>query len=173
MSVARSTSGVGQPVLGFNYGYKGAPAMDMQQFMCWQQKATFNAAFYVSPPLGTYDRNRLLNISTNRWEFKPELTAAYIHGKWWERSTATCSSSAITQSSGEPLLRAESAIRARRAPQLRPAAHGLGLVRHLPEMGRQDLRRWPDPEQEPERHDSGLHTQRQHNADRCDLPDVR
>lgn len=81
-AAAKSTSGFGQPVFGFNYGYKGAPAMDPQQFVCWQQKATFNAAFYVSPPVGAYDRDKLLNVSTNRWEFKPEFTAAYRHNKW-------------------------------------------------------------------------------------------
>lgn len=81
-TVARSTSGIGQPVLGFSYGYKGAPAMTLQEFVTWRQTTTLNAAFYVSPPLGTYDRDRLLNVATNRWQFKPEFTWAHRHGKW-------------------------------------------------------------------------------------------
>lgn len=79
---ARSNSGVGQPVLGFNYGYKGAPAMTLKEFISWRQTTTLNAALYVSPPLGSYDRGRLLNVSTNRWEFKPEFTWARRYGKW-------------------------------------------------------------------------------------------
>lgn len=80
--IARSISGVGQPVLGFNYGYKGAPAMTLQEFVTWRQTTTMNAALYVSPPLGSYDQDRLLNVASNRWQIKPELTWARRYGKW-------------------------------------------------------------------------------------------
>jgi len=41
------------------------------------------ASVAVSPPNGQYEPNRLINIGTNRWAFKPELGISYNWRKQW------------------------------------------------------------------------------------------
>jgi hypothetical protein len=36
----------------------------------------------VSPPLGQYDRNKLINLGANRWAFKPEVGFSHLINKW-------------------------------------------------------------------------------------------
>jgi hypothetical protein len=36
----------------------------------------------VAPPLGQYDSDKLINLGTNRWSFKPELGVSRTYGQW-------------------------------------------------------------------------------------------
>jgi hypothetical protein len=39
-------------------------------------------SLFVTVPTGQYDPNRLINIGTNRWSFKPELGVSKALGAW-------------------------------------------------------------------------------------------
>jgi hypothetical protein len=60
----------------------GAPAMSLKEFRDYQQKTIVGASITISAPTGQYDPNRMVNIGTNRWAFKPELGLSRAVGKW-------------------------------------------------------------------------------------------
>lgn len=66
-------SGVRDPVARFAVNLKGAPAMDLKQFAKYQEKSNIGVSLTVSAPFGQYDPTKIINTSTNRWSFKPEI----------------------------------------------------------------------------------------------------
>jgi hypothetical protein len=69
----REVSGFANPRLRFSVNLYGAPALSLQEFASYKQDLIIGASLQVSPPLGQYDADKLVNIGTNRWFFKPEL----------------------------------------------------------------------------------------------------
>jgi hypothetical protein len=61
---------------------KGGPAMDLQDFLKWQQKTIIGVSFKVVAPTGQYDPTKLINFGANRWGFKPELGLSRRWGHW-------------------------------------------------------------------------------------------
>ena len=72
-SHTRDVSGVGDPRLRFSMLFYGAPALSLDEFQDHKPDIIIGGSFEVTPPLGQYDSDKLLNIGTNRWSFKPEL----------------------------------------------------------------------------------------------------
>jgi hypothetical protein len=69
----RDVSGLADPRLRFSVNLYGAPALSFQEFASYQQDLIIGASLQASIPLGQYDADKLVNIGTNRWAFKPEL----------------------------------------------------------------------------------------------------
>ena len=69
----RDVSGLADPRLRFSVNLYGAPALSFQEFASYRQDLIIGASLQVSAPLGQYDPDKLVNIGTNRWSFKPEL----------------------------------------------------------------------------------------------------
>ena len=61
------------PRLRFSVNLSGAPALSLQEFVSYRQDLIIGASGQVSVPLGQYDPDKLVNIGTHRWSFKPEL----------------------------------------------------------------------------------------------------
>ena len=60
----------------------GAPALALREFSTWKQDLIVGASLQVSPPWGQYDADRLVNIGSNRWSFKPEVGISKATGPW-------------------------------------------------------------------------------------------
>ncbi|MFN3323196.1 MAG: transporter [Bryobacteraceae bacterium] len=75
-------SGLRDPAMRFSLNLAGIPAMDLKQFAAYRQKTNLGFSMLVFAPLGQYDPNRLINIGTNRWTFRPELGLTHAVGKW-------------------------------------------------------------------------------------------
>ena len=69
----REVSGFANPRFRFSVNFYGAPALSLQEFASYKQDLILGASLQVSPPLGQYDADKLVNIGTNRWFVKPEL----------------------------------------------------------------------------------------------------
>src|SRR5262245_32143612 len=69
----REVSGFADPRLRFSVNLYGAPALSLQEFASYKQDLIIGTSLQVSAPLGQYDADKLVNIGTNRWSFKPEL----------------------------------------------------------------------------------------------------
>lgn len=69
----RDTSGFADPVFRLYVNFFGAPALSMKDFASYQQDIIIGASLAVSVPGGRYNPDKLVNIGTNRWYFKPEL----------------------------------------------------------------------------------------------------
>ena len=76
----RYVSGLADPKLRLSVNLYGAPALPLKEFKSYQQDLIIGASFQVSPPLGQYDSDKLLNIGTNRWSFKPEIGLSKVLG---------------------------------------------------------------------------------------------
>jgi len=80
--IERKVDGFARPAMRLSMNFFGAPAMDMAQFRDWKQDLIVGVSLQVSPPLGQYDENRIVNIASNRWTFKPEIGMSKAAGPW-------------------------------------------------------------------------------------------
>jgi hypothetical protein len=69
----REVSGLGDPRLRFSMLLYGAPALSLAEFADYKPDIIIGTSLEVTVPLGQYDADKLLNIGTNRWSFKPEV----------------------------------------------------------------------------------------------------
>lgn len=60
----------------------GAPAMDRRQFAMRTPATTLGASLNVVAPTGEYRSDKLINLGTNRWAFRPELGLYHPMGPW-------------------------------------------------------------------------------------------
>ena len=69
----RQVSGLADPRFRFSVNLYGAPALSLAEFGGYEQDLIVGVGLEVSPPLGQYDSDKLLNIGTNRWSIRPEV----------------------------------------------------------------------------------------------------
>ena len=74
--------GAADPRLRFAVNLYGAPAMDVQTFISTRPKRLVGLSITIGAPLGSYSSERLVNLGTRRWAFKPELGVSQIFGRW-------------------------------------------------------------------------------------------
>jgi hypothetical protein len=78
-----SRSNFGDVKFRFAINLHGVPAMSAQEFAGYQQKGwNIGASLTVSAPFGQYSSDKLINIGTNRWGFKPEIGLTRRFGRW-------------------------------------------------------------------------------------------
>lgn len=77
-SVSRAGFADGGVRLGVNL--LGAPAMDPAEFAGWTPTTTVGVSLSMKAPTGQYDSEKLINIGTNRWAFKPEIGLVHPMG---------------------------------------------------------------------------------------------
>lgn len=56
---------------------KGAPAATLRELIKAKQKQIIGASLTVTAPVGLYNANKLINIGTHRWSFKPEIAISH------------------------------------------------------------------------------------------------
>lgn len=61
---------------------KGAPALSLQDFRKWRQKRLLGVSLRAVAPTGQYDPTKLINWSSNRWSFRPEVGYSERWGNW-------------------------------------------------------------------------------------------
>jgi hypothetical protein len=76
----RKVSGFNDPRLRFSMLLYGAPALSLDEFRDYKPDVIIGTSLEITPPLGQYDSDKLLNIGTNRWSFKPELGVSKTWG---------------------------------------------------------------------------------------------
>ena len=76
----RKVSGFNDPRLRFSMLLYGAPALSLEEFRDYKADIIVGASMEITPPLGQYDSDKLLNVGTNRWSFKPELGVSKAWG---------------------------------------------------------------------------------------------
>ena len=77
-----SRFGQGDPRLRLAVNLYGAPAMTPQEFAAFSRTTLVGVSVTVVPPLGQYDPEKLINLGTNRWSYKPEIGVSRVFGKW-------------------------------------------------------------------------------------------
>jgi len=61
----------------------GAPATGLAEFMKAPKKTIIGLSMNIGMPTGEFFSDKLINIGTNRWSFKPELAISQPIGKRW------------------------------------------------------------------------------------------
>jgi len=79
--VSRKVSGFGDSRLRISVNFLGAQAMSMADYKIYRQKLIMGASLQVYLPMSQYDPDRLVNIGTNRFAFKPELGISRKYGQ--------------------------------------------------------------------------------------------
>jgi hypothetical protein len=74
--------GMGDPRARIGINLYGAPAMDGPTFAKVNPRRLVGASLTVGIPLGQYSPERLINIGSNRWAFKPEVGVVYGLERW-------------------------------------------------------------------------------------------
>ena len=75
-------SGLGDIKARFSINLVGGPALTPQEFAAAKRNVAVGASVVVNVPVGQFDSERLINIGTNRWAFKPEVGLAWFRGAW-------------------------------------------------------------------------------------------
>jgi hypothetical protein len=77
-----SRSGLADPRLKLSVNLLGGRAQTAGEFAGAKRPTIVGVSLSVVPPLGQYDRSKLINLGANRWSFKPEVGISHLIGKW-------------------------------------------------------------------------------------------
>jgi len=77
---ARKVSGFGDPRLRLSALLYGAPALSFEEYRNYEPDVIVGVSLEATPPLGQYNPDKLLNVGTNRWSFKPEVGISKTFG---------------------------------------------------------------------------------------------
>ena len=83
--VAGSTVGTGDSSYEAAMLLKGGPALSVEEFENYKPTTTVGVGLTVTAPTGLYSANKILNLGSDRWSFKPEIGVSYPFGpeqKW-------------------------------------------------------------------------------------------
>jgi hypothetical protein len=75
-------SGLGDVRVKLSVNLLGIPALKPAEFVKARPRTNIGASVTVAAPVGQYYRDKLINIGTNRWAFKPEVGLSYPNGRW-------------------------------------------------------------------------------------------
>jgi hypothetical protein len=78
-----SRSGFGDMRLRFSWLLLGAPASSPAEILKAPRKTILGASLSVTAPTGQFFPEKLINIGTSRWAFKPEIAISQPLGKRW------------------------------------------------------------------------------------------
>ena len=70
---AVTRTGLADPRLRLAVNLFGRPALNREEFAAREPSTTLGASLMVVAPFGKYDSDRLINLGSNRWAFKPEI----------------------------------------------------------------------------------------------------
>jgi hypothetical protein len=80
-----SDTGSGDSSYQFAMLLKGGPALSVEKFASYKPTTTIGASLTVTAPTGSYHADKVLNLGSNRWSFKPEFAVSHPFGakqKW-------------------------------------------------------------------------------------------
>ncbi|MFK3971301.1 transporter [Pseudomonas sp. NPDC087358] len=82
-SGTKHNGGMGDTQLVIAHNFFGGPALTAQEFAAWTPGTFLSGALTVVTPTGDYDKDRIINIGSNRWVVKPELAFGTPIGPTW------------------------------------------------------------------------------------------
>jgi hypothetical protein len=80
-----SDTGSGDSSYQFAMLLKGGPALSVAKFASYKPTTTIAASLTITAPTGSYHADKILNLGSNRWSFKPEFAVSHPFGpkqKW-------------------------------------------------------------------------------------------
>jgi hypothetical protein len=87
-TIARNVNGFANSTFRLSINLYGAPALTLKEFADYEQDLIIGASLRVNPPWSQYDDDKLVNIGTNSWSFKPQAGISKAMGPWTLEATA-------------------------------------------------------------------------------------
>lgn len=84
-NIQSSTTGAGDSSYALAMLLKGGPALTAEKFKHYRPTTALGLSLTVTAPTGSYQPNKILNLGSGRWSFKPELAWSHPFGgeqKW-------------------------------------------------------------------------------------------
>ncbi|MCK8046477.1 transporter [Shewanella sp. 1CM18E] len=81
--VSADRCGYGDPTMRLTWNFLGAPALQAKDFASWKQGLVVGTSLQITLPLGSYDKEKLLNSGSNRWVFRPGIGLSHRLGNWY------------------------------------------------------------------------------------------
>ena len=81
IDTAGTRTGFGDGRIKFGVNLFGSPVMAPKDFQKFQEHTVLGASLVISIPLGQYYPDKLINIGSNRWGFKPEIGVSHRQGR--------------------------------------------------------------------------------------------
>ena len=84
-NIESSIAGSGDSSYALAMLLKGGPALSVAQFDDYRPTTTVGVSFTFTAPTGLYNADRILNLGSDRWSFKPEIALSHPFGpeqKW-------------------------------------------------------------------------------------------
>ena len=78
----RNVDGFADTAFRLSMNFVGAPALTAAEFKNYHQDFILGVSLRVTAPFSQYDGDKLVNIGTNRWSFRPELGISKAWGPW-------------------------------------------------------------------------------------------
>jgi hypothetical protein len=76
-----SVTGTGDSSYMAGIVLKGGPALNPAEFESFKAVSTVGVSLTMTAPTGQYDENKLLNLGSDRWSFKPEIGYSVPFGR--------------------------------------------------------------------------------------------
>ncbi len=80
-NISGSVTGTGDSSYQFGVLLKGGPALSVSEFANYKPTTSIGVSFTFTAPTGKYDPDKLLNLGTARWSFKPEVGFSHPFGR--------------------------------------------------------------------------------------------
>lgn len=84
-NVHGSVGGVGDSSYEFTWLLKGGPALSPAEFAKYKPTTVVGVSLNVTAPTGLYSADKILNLGSDRWSFRPEIGLSHPFGpdqKW-------------------------------------------------------------------------------------------
>jgi hypothetical protein len=65
----------------FGLNLLGSPVLSPKEYRLFQEQTVLGASLVVNVPIGQYFPDKLINLGTNRWGFKPEIGFSHREGR--------------------------------------------------------------------------------------------
>jgi len=65
----------------FGMNLLGSPVLSPKEFRLFQEHTVLGASLVIAVPIGQYFPNKLINLGSNRWGFKPEIGFSHREGR--------------------------------------------------------------------------------------------
>lgn len=82
-SGTKHNGGMGDIQVVFAHNFFGGPALTVEEFSSHQPGTFMTGALWLTAPTGDYDKDRIINIGSNRWVVKPEIGFGHPLGPTW------------------------------------------------------------------------------------------
>jgi hypothetical protein len=76
-------SGLGDARMKLSVNLLGTPALTPAEFVKAPRRTNIGTSLTVAAPAGQYYGDKLINLGTNRWAFKPEVGLSHPMGRWF------------------------------------------------------------------------------------------